>query len=149
MSFFLSIHHVCVCVCVCIYIYIYTHLYTYTFIYPYVYLHTHTYTHKYVYKHIYIYIIYIYIYIYIYIFLYWSGHPVFSTSLATTHFHFVLDLTLLLYVDLNHLTILSSHQHEGLPIGHFRSLGYHSITAQIYLLSVNFVKCLVKRNFCF
>ena len=51
-----------------------------------------------------------------------------SWWLATMHFHFLLDLTLLLRVSPNRLTISCFHRHEGLPCGRFRSLGYHSIT---------------------
>ena len=66
----------------------------------------------------------------------------FSTSLATICFHFILVI-ILLQVDLNRLTISSS------PIGHFQSLESHLTTAHTYLLSVNLVMCLVQRNLCF
>ena len=50
-------------------------------------------------------------------------------------FHSILDLTFF-YIGLNSLTIPSSHHHGGLPSGHFWSLGYHSTTAWVHLLSV-------------
>ena len=68
---------------------------------------------------------------------YWPDCLMFSKSLATIHFHFVLDLTLLLlHIDLNCLTISSPHYCGG-----FWSLRYHSTTVWVHLLSVNFVTC--------
>ena len=64
----------------------------------------------------------------------------FSASLATMHFDFVLDFALL-HIGLNCSTVSSSHRCGGLPSGSFRSLGYHSITARVYMLSVNLSTC--------
>ena len=79
----------------------------------------------------------------------WSGHSMFSTLLAVMHFHFVLDLTLLLHVGLNRLAVSFSHHRGGLPICRFRSFRLHSIIAQVHLLSVNTVTCPAQRNFHF
>ena len=49
------------------------------------------------------------------LFRYWSNRLMFFASLATMHFQFVLNRTLLLHVGPNYLTILSSYRH-------FRSL---------------------------
>ena len=55
----------------------------------------------------------------------------FSTSLVTMRFHFILNLTLLLHVGRNHKTILSFHHR-----GRFLSLGYHSTAGRIDFLSL-------------
>ena len=53
----------------------------------------------------------------------------FSTSLARKFFHFVFDLTLILCKK-NSFPIV----HGDLPSGRFRSIGYNSTNAQVYLL---------------
>ena len=67
----------------------------------------------------------------------------FSTLLAKMHFHSVLDFVLLC-IGLNHLTISSSYHCGGLPSSHIQSLGYHSTTPLVDLLSVNLVVCPVE-----
>ena len=56
--------------------------------------------------------------------------PMFSTSLATMHFHFVLALDLFHRVNSNRLTISSYHRCGRLLSGRFQSLGY--TTRQLY-----------------
>ena len=70
----------------------------------------------------------------------------FSTSLATMHFHSALFLISLFFILLANLF---PHHHGGLLSGHFPSPRYYLTTAQVHLLSLNFVTCLVKWNFCF
>ena len=57
------------------------------------------------------------------------------------------ELSFLLTVVPNHLTLLSSHCHEGLPVGHFWSIGYPLIW--VHLLSANLTMYMTWRNFCF
>ena len=47
----------------------------------------------------------------------------FSTSLDTTNFYSVLELSFLLHDGMNRLTIWSSHRCGGLPSGHLQSFG--------------------------
>ena len=88
-------------------------------------------------------------YIYTPGFLDWPDYRMLLTSLATMRLHSNLDLALLLHVDPNRLTMSSSHRRGGLPRGLFRSLGYHSTTARVHLLSVNLATCPAQRNLCF
>ena len=80
--------------------------------------------------------------------IFWDKFMMFSTSLATLHFHFVLSLTLL-DVGQNHLKILSSQRREDLPSSHFQSLKYHSTTTWVHLLSLNLVRCPAQWRFKF
>ena len=73
----------------------------------------------------------------------------FCTLLATIHFHFVFALAFLLNVGPICLVISSSHCCGGLLISLFRSLGYHSTTAYVHLLSKNLVICPVQWKLCF
>ena len=69
------------------------------------------------------------------LFAYWPRLLMFSTSLATMHFQFVLAVNCLFHVGPNHLKILSSNYHGGLPSGHFWPVGYHLTIAQVHLFS--------------
>ena len=64
----------------------------------------------------------------------------FSTSVATGHFYFVLDLANL-FVGPNHLPISLSYHDGSLLSGCFRFLGYHLTTALVHLLSENLSTC--------
>ena len=50
----------------------------------------------------------------------------FSSSLDTIPFHFILDFYILLHLDSNHLIISSSHRCRCLLSGRFQSHRYHS-----------------------
>ena len=70
----------------------------------------------------------------------------FSTLLATTHFHLV--FAFLLHIDLNRKTISSSNHCRGLSSGYFQCLQYYSTIVRVHLLSVNLETVSIQQNFC-
>ena len=82
-------------------------------------------------------------------FLHWPHCLMFFMLLATMYFHFVLAITILLNTVPNRFKISSSHRRSGLPNSRFRSFGYHSSTARVYLLFVSLATCPAQRIFCF
>ena len=76
------------------------------------------------------------------------GCLMFSSLLATMHFHSILFLSLF-YIGPNCLRISSSRFHGGLPSGNFWSLIYLLTSTWVHLLSVNLVTYSTQWNFCF
>ena len=121
---------------------------TYTYSYPW---STHNHTHIYTYIHTYIHIElspYIVSHNHIHIISIYQQSLIFFTLLTRIHFRSVHGLALLLNIGPNGSMISSSYHHEVLMNGHFQFLGYHSTTAWIHLLCINFT-CPVQWNFCF